>query len=369
MIVNPVAGLGGRVGLKGSDGLDIQKKARELGALPVSIDRAIEALQGLSPARDMVELITCPGEMGEWAAARCGFSPTTVGPIRPGETTAEDTRNAAREMRAMGVGLLLFAGGDGTARDIYEAVGDTVPALGIPAGVKIHSAVFGINPSSAGRLALQFLMGDVSTLRDGEVMDLDEEAYRQGIVSPRLYGYLRIPYERRLVQARKSPSPAAQEVTLDAIAFDVIDRMLDDHLYLIGPGTTTRPILTNLGLEKSLIGIDVLRGRELIVADANEADLLRLIENHPAKIVVTPIGGQGYIFGRGNQQFSPPVLRKVGKENIVVVSTLDKILSLNGWPLLVDTGDQETDQALSGHIEVVTGYGERIIYRVSAGRT
>lgn len=369
LIVNPVAGLGGRVGLKGSDGLAIQRRARELGAVPVSGSRAVEALEMLRPLWDMVEIVTYPGEMGEEAAVGGGFSPIIVGSIRPGETTAEDTRRAARALCEMGVDLILFAGGDGTARDICEAIGSTVPVIGIPAGVKIHSAVFGINPASAGELATQFLRGDVSTLRDAEVMDLDEAAYRQGIVSPQLYGYLKIPYRRQLVQARKSPRLASEDAALQAIALDVIDHMLDGYLYIVGPGTTTRPILTCLGLDKTLIGVDVIQGRRLIAADANEAQLLALVEDHPAKVIVTPIGGQGYIFGRGNQPISPAVLRRVGREHIIVVSTLGKILSLNGQPLLVDTGDREVDRMLSGHMKIVTGYGERIVYRIGTGWT
>ena len=366
-IVNPVAGLGGRVGLKGSDGLAIQQRARALGAVPEAQDRAAEAIRMLKKsAKDLGKVVTYPGEMGEDVAVRCGFSPTIIGDIRTGETTAADTRSAAQEMLALGVDLFLFVGGDGTARDICEAVGVAVPAIGIPAGVKIHSAVFGVNPASAGKLAAQFLMGEINTLRDAEVMDIDEVAYRKGIVSPRLFGYLKIPYLRRLVQARKSPNPVSEAATLQAIALDVIDQM-DEDCYIVGPGTTTRPILTNLGFEKTLIGVDVVCGRKLVIADANETSLLELLENNPAKVVVTPIGGQGFIFGRGNQQISPKVLRKIGLDNIIVISAPEKIISLGGRPLLVDTGDPEIDKALSRHIKIITGYGERIVYPVASG--
>lgn len=366
-IVNPVAGLGGRVGLKGSDGLVIQQRARELGAVPEALDRAAEAMKMLKKsASDLEKIVTYPGEMGENVAVRCGFSPIIIGDICQGKTTAADTRRAAHEMLTLGVDLILFAGGDGTARDICEAVGDTVPVIGIPAGVKLHSAVFGVNPVRTGELAAQFLRDEIHILRNAEVMDIDEAAYRQGIVSPRLFGYLRIPYQRRLVQARKSPNPVSEEATLHAIALDVIDHM-DENYYIIGPGTTTRPILNNLGLSKTLIGVDVVCGRKLVIADANETSLLELLENHAAKVVVTPIGGQGFIFGRGNQQISPKVLRKIGLDNIIVISTPEKILSLGGRPLLVDTGDYEIDKALSRHIKIVTGYGERIVYPVSGG--
>lgn len=364
LIVNPVAGIGGRVGLKGSDGAEIQKRALELGAVPQSLNRAIQALERIE-AVDGLEVITYPGEMGEDAARPCGFQPTVIGSIKPGETTPEDTMNAARQMRRLNVKLLLFAGGDGTARDIYNAVGEGLPVLGIPAGVKIHSAVFGTNPLNAGDLAALYLQGKASSLREAEVMDIDEEAFRQGIVSAKLYGYLKVPFQRRLLQGLKTPSSPREQAAMAAIAADVVSKMEDGWLYIIGPGTTTRAITSRLGLDKTLIGVDVVSEGKLIAADVNESQLLRLLEGRKAKTVVTPIGGQGCIFGRGNQQISPKVIREVGRDNIIVVSTTGKIHSLRGQPLWVDTGDREVDEMLSGHVRVVTGYNEQIVYRVS----
>ena len=364
LIVNPIAGIGGRVGLKGSDGAEIQKKALELGAVPQSLNRAIQALERIKPV-DGLEIITYPGEMGENAASACGFEPTVIGSIKPGETTPEDTRNAAQEMLRLKVNLLLFAGGDGTARDIYSAIGEGIPVLGIPAGVKIHSAVFATNPLNAGDLAVLYLQGRVSNLREAEVMDIDEEAFRQGVVSAKLYGYLKIPFERRLVQNLKTPSSPGEQTAMAAIAADVASKMEDGWLHVIGPGTTTRAITSRLGLDKTLIGVDVVAEGKLVAADVNESQLLELLEGRKAKIVVTPIGGQGYIFGRGNQQISPQVIKRVGKENIIVVSTTGKIHSLRGRPLWVDTGDRAIDEMLSGHIRVVTGYNEQIVYKVS----
>jgi predicted polyphosphate/ATP-dependent NAD kinase len=364
LIVNPVAGIGGRVGLKGSDGAEIQKKALALGAVPQSLNRAIQALERLKPVDDL-EIITYPGEMGEEAARACGLEPTVIGSIKPGKTTPEDTMNAAREMLRLHVALLLFAGGDGTARDIYNAIGGELPALGIPAGVKIHSAVFGANPMSAGDLAASYLRGKVSNLREAEVMDIDEEAVRQGVVSARLYGYLKVPFQRRLLQGLKTPSSPGEHAAMASIAADVVSNMEDGWLYIIGPGTTTRAITSRLGLDKTLIGVDVVADGELVAADVNESQLLGLLEGRKAKIVVTPIGGQGYIFGRGNQQISPKVIEKVGKENILVVSTTGKIHSLRGRPLWMDTGDRAVDEMLSGYTRVITGYDEQIVYKVS----
>jgi len=381
LIVNPVAGIGGRVGLKGSDGTEIQQKAWELGAVPEALNRAVEALERIKPVDDL-QIITYPGEMGEDAARASGFVPTVIGSIQRGETTAEDTRNAAQDMQGLGVDLVLFAGGDGTARDIadeyvrYSAIGEGPDVadgyirrirlvLGIPAGVKIHSAVFATNPRSAGDLALLVLQGRASGRREAEVMDIDEEAFRQGIVAARLYGYLNIPFQRRLVQGLKTASDPGEKAATEAIAWEVVDGMDGETLYIIGPGTTTRAIAARLGVPKTLLGVDVVRGGELVAADANESQLLALLEERLAKIVVTPIGGQGYIFGRGNQQISPRVIEQVGKEHIIVVSTAAKIQGLGGRPLLVDTGDREVDRMLSGYIRVVTGYREQAVYRVS----
>jgi predicted polyphosphate/ATP-dependent NAD kinase len=354
--------------LKGSDGFDIQQQARELGAVPEAPDRAAEAMKALKKsASNLEKLVTYPGEMGEDVAVSCGFSPIIIGDIKNGKTTSADTQRAAQEMLAMGVDLIMFTGGDGTARNVCDAIALNIPTIGIPAGVKMHSAVFGVNPPSSGEIAAQFLRGEIQTLRDAEVMDIDESVYRQGIISPRLFGYLQIPYQRRLVQAQKSPNPVSEEATLNAIALDVIDHM-DENCYIVGPGTTTRPILSNLGLEKTLIGVDVVCERKLVIADANETSLLELLENREAKVVVSPIGGQGFIFGRGNQQISPNVLRRIGLDNIIVISPLEKVLSMGGRPLLVDTGDHEIDQALSRYMKIVTGYGDRIVYPVESGR-
>jgi len=321
-------------------------------------------LERLKPV-DELEIITYPGEMGEDTARACGLEPTVIGSIKPGETTPEDTMNAAREMLRLRVGLLLFAGGDGTARDIYNAIGEELPALGIPAGVKIHSAVFGANPMSAGDLAASYLRGKVSNLREAEVMDIDEEAFRQGIVSAKLYGYLKIPFRRRLVQSLKIASRPGEKASLEAIACEVVDRMGDDCLYIIGPGSTTRAITSKLGLNKTLIGVDVVFKGKLLATDVSESQLLNLLEGRDAKIIVTPIGGQGCIFGRGNQQISPEVIKRVGRDNIIVVSTPEKINSLGGRPLWVDTGDRAVDRMLSGYTRVVTGYNEQAICKVS----
>ena len=366
LIINPVAGIGGRVGLKGSDGAEIQKRALALGAVPQAPSRAVEALERLK-AVEGLQIVTYPGEMGEDAARACSFEPEVIGAITPGQTTAEDTRDAASEMQRRGVDLLLFAGGDGTARDIFRAVGTDLPVLGIPAGVKIHSAVYATHPRSAGQLAALYLQGKVAGLREVEVMDIDEEAFRQNTLSARLYGYLKIPFRTSLVQSQKMPS-TGEASALAAIAEDIVTKMGEDVLYIIGPGTTTRAIAEEMGLDKTLLGVDAVLNGELVARDASESQLLALLDEHgegKIRIVVTPIGGQGYLFGRGNQQISPQVIERVGREQIIAVSTPEKLYALGSQPLLVDTGSRVVDEMLSGYLTVVTGYNERAVRKVA----
>jgi predicted polyphosphate/ATP-dependent NAD kinase len=377
-IINPLAGIGGRVGLKGSDGLEIQRQALELGAKPEAPLRASLALHALKPLKQGLELLTCPAEMGEVVARQGGFEPQVVGQIASGATTAEDTRRAAQEMQHAGVDLLLFAGGDGTARDIYSAIKTGLPTLGIPCGVKIYSAVFAINPRLAGELAAAYFQGQVQRLREAEVIDLDEEAYRSGAVATRLFGYLKIPYLRMLVQNQKAPTPAGEAATADAIAWDVVERMQPDCLYILGPGTTTRAIAKRLGFPKTLVGVDVVTPQRVIALDVSEAQLLKLVGSQPARIVLSPIGGQGFLLGRGNLQISPRVVQQVSqvelrvnphanlRQSLIVISTPDKLNALRGQPLWVDTGDAAVDSALSGYIQVITGYHEVVVYRIAS---
>jgi predicted polyphosphate/ATP-dependent NAD kinase len=363
LIVNPLAGLGGRVGLKGSDGIVTQRRALELGATPEALHRATQSLLLLFQFDSTLEVFTPPHEMGGISAREAGFTPKVIGEIRSGATNADDTQRAARELSALGVDLILFAGGDGTARDICTSLPAGFPCLGIPAGVKIHSGVYATNPRHAGELTRMFLQGK-ARLREAEVLDMDEEAYRAGRVSTRLYGTLHVPYRPLLLQNQKEPTPESETYQAEAIAADIIEQMQADVAYILGPGTTTRFIAHALNLEKTLVGVDVVCNGKLIAKDVNYSQLLSLLETMPARIIVTPIGGQGFLFGRGNQQIGPEVIRKVGRENILVVGTSDKLRVLRMQPLLVDTGDPEVDTLLSGYFTVVTGYKERIVYKV-----
>ena len=364
LIVNPIAGMGGRVGLKGTDGQKTLEMAKGLGAVPTAPQRAIEALQRLTRISESFDLFTYPDEMGGEEARQCNFEPRIIGSIASGKTTSSDTKKAAKEMAALGVDLVLFAGGDGTARDIYEAVGDRLLVLGIPAGVKIQSAVFAVNPRAAGDLAAQYLEVEGTATHLAEVMDIDEDAFRDNRISAKLFGYLKVPYEETMIQGAKDGTPLDEQEEAEAIASDLMESWQDDYLYILGPGTTIRAVAEKLGVAKTLLGVDIVYGRELVAADVNEKQLLELIEGKKAKILVTVIGGQGFIFGRGSQQISPEVIRKVGRENVVVVTTPNKLVALRGRSLLVDTGDRQVDEMMSGYIRVITGYRRRAVYQV-----
>jgi len=364
LIVNPIAGMGGRVGLKGTDGEEILKKALALGAKPVAPERAVETLKELRPLKGKFSLITYPREMGEDEAREAGFEPEVIGKIASGWTTAEDTKRAAAEMRELGVDLLLFVAGDGTARDLFDVLKNEFPVIGVPAGVKMHSAVFAVDSRAAADGVMKFLWDELPP-REAEVMDVDEEAYRTGRVSAKLYGYMLTPYEPSLMQGTKLASleVEAEAEQQEAIAKHVVEKMEPGVAYLLGPGTTTRAVARELGEEKTLVGVDVVCDQKIIARDVNERQVLKCVEGKKAKIIVSPIGGQGFIFGRGNQQLSPEVIRRVGKDNVVVLVTPQKLATTPS--LRVDTGDPELDNKFRGYIRVITGYRQTRMVKVA----
>ena len=355
LLVNPVAGMGGAVGLKGTDGKEIVNRAKSLGAKPVAPKRAEVFLSELKPVKNEVQLVVGAGSMGEDEAESSGFTYTVLGEGKK-ETSAEDTVAIAKKMVDAGVSLLVFCGGDGTARDILKAVGMTLPVLGVPTGVKMHSAVFAVNPQAAARVVIRFLY-ETLPLREAEVMDVDEQAFRAGSVSAELYGYVLAPYEPHLIQANKiaSPMTASELRNHAAIGLYIIETMKPDVVYIIGPGTTTRTIGDLLDAKKTLLGVDLFCNKKIVANDVNEKQILEEIEGKTAQIIVTPIGGQGFIFGRGNQQISREVIRRVGLDNIIVVATEGKLRSLSS--LRVDTGDPALDAAFRERkVKVVADY-------------
>lgn len=369
LIVNPIAGMGGSVGLKGTDGDEVVRRARELGAIPHAGERAAAALQEVARADLDIRLLTCSGSMGEAPAAAAGLTGEVVyRPRSRSATSSKDTRRAARAMLDAGVDLLVFAGGDGTARDVYEEVGNTLSVVGVPAGVKIHSAVFAVNPRAAGDLIVAVLARGATRTRDTEVMDVDEEAYRDGRLATRLFGYLRVPDDARLVQSGKVRS-RSEDAVADLLAAAIADEMKPGTTYVLGPGTTTRRIARCLGFEGTLLGVDLVRDRSLVAADVAEGQLLdALLASRASRIIVTPIGGQGYLFGRGNQQISPRVVRLVGVDHVIVVATPGKLAALRGRPLLVDTDDEDLNRMFAGYVAVTTGSGQRAMYAVGYPR-
>ncbi len=362
LIVNPIAGMGGRVGLKGTDSPEILAKARQLGAEPVAPARAIEALRVLKRDLTNFEIFTYPAEMGEDEVKESKLAAKVIGKIKTGATTSEDTKRAAKEMLSEGVDLLMFAGGDGTASDLLESVGTKIPILGIPTGVKMHSAVFANTPDIAGQVAALFLDEGLPLL-EAEVMDIDEDAYREGRLIAKLKGYVKVPYEPAMIQATKEGSSGSELADQKAIARWVFELMEKGSMYILGPGTTTRAVAEELGIyDSTLLGVDIIKDYKLIAKDANEAQILRELKNDSATIIVSPIGRQGFILGRGNLQLSQNVLREVGKENIWILATPNK-LALTPT-LKVDTGDTELDREFRGYIRVITGYRQTRMSKV-----
>jgi predicted polyphosphate/ATP-dependent NAD kinase len=355
LVVNPIAGMGGRVGLKGTDG-EAARRALELGAKPTSPGRAVEMLKSLKRYAPPIRLFAYPEEMGEAEALEAGFKPTVVGELRARPTTAEDTRRAVEEFTSIPVDLIVFVGGDGTARDVMDANKAGIPILGVPAGVKMYSAVFAVSPEAAARIVARFAYTGLP-VRMAEVMDVDEEAFRANRLSARLYGYLPTLYESRLVQGVKRVTVVDEErLQLIELAERLKPMFKPGVAYVLGPGSTVKALAEALGVDKTLLGVDVVVDGRVVELDADEARILRALEGREGRVVVTPIGGQGFILGRGNQQISPKVIRKVGARNIIVVATSTKLRGLDA--LRVDTGDAELDAQLKGRIKVLTDRGE-----------
>jgi len=369
LIINPWAGIGGPAGLKGSDGAETVQRALEAGIEPQSHKRAATALGALKPFAAQLEILCFAGDMGEAAAKGCGLQVTVIGAAESDPSTPADTERAARAIRDAGADLIVFVGGDGTARNMVNALGDDFPVLGIPAGVKMHSACFAISPRAGGEVLRRLMAGQLVDLHGREVRDIDEKSFREGRVSTRYYGELLVPEEGHFLQAVKNAGREVEELAVADIAADVVEELDPDTLYIVGPGSTTLAVLGELGCEGTLLGVDLLCDGQLVAADVGAPEIEQAIAGHdgPAKIILTAIGGQGHLIGRGNQQFSPRVLRAVGRDNLVVVATKTKITELGGRPLLVDSGDSALDEAWSGFIRVVTGYRDAILYPLSNG--
>ena len=367
-LINPIAGMGGKVGLKGTD--NVVKNAVKMGAKPVASARAKEFLNRLKTFAftGQLKIITCPAPMGQKEVEATGFSAEVLQMKLRSETTADDTKNAVELMVARKVDLIVFVGGDGTAKDILDAllsVKISVPVLGVPSGVKMYSGIFAVNPSDAAVVVDAFAKKEAE-LAEFEVMDTDEAAIRKDQFNVRLYGFLSCPFLPMQIQGSKQVSAE----TLDehenqlAIARFIVESINADGTYILGPGTTVKCVADLLGIEKTLLGVDLYKKGKL-VKDVNEAKLLSLIKNwRNTWIILSPIGRQGILLGRGNQQISPDIIRHVGKEKIIVGATRSKLQGIEGGVLHVDTGVAEVDDMLRGYMRVITDYKEWRLVRV-----
>lgn len=365
LIINPVAGIGGPAGLAGSDGEAVQARAGERGAASRSAERALAALGVVASAVPGARVLTAAGSMGADAARAAGLEPVVV--AHPGDPThAADTTTAARALAEAGASLVLFVGGDGTARDVAAGLGTDTAALGIPAGVKMYSPVFAVSPRAAGAVAAAWLGEGGLPVHAQEVLDVDEEALHRARVEPRLFGTLAVPFRPGRTQARKAATPADEHAAVEAAARGAASVLRTGVRYLLGPGGTMAELARQLGVATTPLGVDVVLDGQCVRSGASEEELLAEIARGRAKAVVTVIGGQGFLLGRGNQQLSARVIRALGDDPLLVVAPEQKLIDLGGRPLLVDTGDAEVDARLAGFIRVITGPSTTSIYPVNA---
>lgn len=366
LVMNPLAGVGGPAGLKGSDGADTVSRAAALGSTSRVHERVTACLEAIAGRADAFDMLTVSGAMGERACQAAGIACEVLADMPVQQTSADDTRRAVSALQDADIDLLLFAGGDGTARDVFDVVDDDQAVLGIPCGVKMHSGVFANNPAAASRIIADMIDGRLVTVMRGEVRDIDEASFREGSVRTTYYGEMWVPEELRYLQAVKSAGKEVEELAVEEIAADIVENLQPGITYFIGSGSTPAAVASALGLDSTLLGVDVVRDGELLSLDANEQTLAEYARQGECRIIVTAIGGQGHIFGRGNQQFSPRVIEAVGIANIVVIATKGKLETLEGRPLLVDTGSAALDQQLAGTIRVITGYEDAVLYPVAA---
>jgi len=348
--------MGGPVGLKGTDG-GAHVRAAGLGALRTSHLIAKRALSGI---RDDIVFVSVKN-MGSEVLDELGISHIMAAEASA-DTTGGDTKNAAKLM-SRDCNLILFCGGDGTARDILDGTGENVPVLGIPAGVKMYSSVFAASPENIREILNAFLAGTAKLTRR-EVMDINEEDQRNGVLSAKLYGHLTVPYIPALVQSCKGVYDEADEADeADEVAEYMVTEMKDDVLYIIGPGSTTGRIMERMGIEYTLLGVDAVFGGKSAGRDLNEKDILTILERHKkVTLILGIIGKQGFFLGRGNKELTPNVIRRIGTDNIVLISGITKLNDLK--ELHIDTGDPELDKELKGFRKVVFRYARERVMKV-----
>ena len=363
VLVNPFAGIGGALALKGSDGAEIREKALAMGAEQKANEKMAKALSILEALSGQFTVMTASGDMGETVCESLGIPYEVIYTPNAEQTEGEDSERAAKAMVEANVDLLLFAGGDGTARNICSVVGTQVPVLGVPAGCKIHSGVYCVSPSAAGQVVSQMIAGELVSEMDAEVRDIDENAFREGKVIAKHYGEMRVPAELTYVQAVKMGGKEDEALVLDDIAGYVSEIMDDepDTYFVMGSGSTVGAVMEFLDLDNTLLGVDVVKQGEVVASDVTASELITLTQDKSTKVILTVIGGQGHILGRGNQQLSPAFIRRIGKQNMLVVATKQKLQALNGKPLRLDSSDAALDSELAGAFTVITGYKDKVL--------
>lgn len=365
LIINPYAGIGGALALKGSDGFQIRQQALQSGSEQLAMRKAGLALEQCIMRKNDIHILTGSGDMGENIARKLGFSYEVIHNSDV-QSEAHDTQVLASKLLAANVDLILFAGGDGTARNICSEIGTMLPVLGIPAGCKIHSGVYAITPKSAGIVLQKVINGELMSLHEGEVRDIDENLFRQGKVLSKYYGEMKVPSELSYIQAVKMGGKESDELILDSISDYVIEIMQEhpDTLFVMGSGSTVDAIMQQANLPNTLLGIDIVKNGEVIATDLTAKELITITHAKPCKLVATVIGGQGHILGRGNQQLSPSFIKQIGKHNIMLVATKAKLHQLGKKGLISDSGDEQLDSELAGPISVITGYKDEVLYFV-----
>ena len=401
LIINPLAGIGGPAALKGSDGVEVYNLATEMGYQSKVVERVFRAFEVLLMIEQSFRLLTVSGVMGETCCQK-------VAELHQGfeyeicfETGASDsvtdpshTIAAVQQMIVDDVDLILFAGGDGTARNIHDALETNFQqlVLGIPCGVKMHSGVFAVTPEAAGMVLRQLIEGELVSVAAREVRDIDEASLRSGRVNSKYYGEMWVPEQHQYIQAVKQGGLEVEALVLEEIASGVVDRMEPNEIYIVGAGTTTASIMAKLELPNTLLGIDVIERGQVVLTDVTEAQLFQFLSEKKTsvgghisnlKLLLTPIGGQGHLFGRGNQQLSARVVRLIGRDGLLVMATKSKLESLSqnlivsggdaktsadeykGIRLLVDTGSLSLDKSLCGLISVLTGYEDAVVCRLA----
>ena len=366
LLVNPDAGLGGRLGLKGSDGQ--AELARSKGAEDRSGPRMRLMLEYFSKLRrsgfEGIEWVSSEGRMGtDWLPEGA-----TIGSVRTthsssGSTSADDTATAVGALLEEGIDLLVYAGGDGTTRDIVAALDSAgspgTPVIGVPPGVKMHSGCFAASPKAAAEVLSAWLDGDL-LLASTEVLDLDEERYRQGEWVVQLYAEAMTPASPRWMQGSKQRIEASdEEDTTEGLADHIRELVIsEDGLVIWGSGGTLRAIAEMNGFQPTNLGIDATLGNEQVGTDLDETGLLEILSSHtgPVTLLLSPMGGQGFLIGRGNLQLSPEVLRAIGIDNILGVVTPAKLLTVRR--LRIETGDANLDAefAVKRYMKVLQGY-------------